>query len=203
MLRHTLGSIIVLLSPLSTFSLSRLLQLPREVINPTLKDLHAILDIPEEQNRPLRQHHPSFRDFLLNKDRCENFWVDEKQAHQTLASNCIQLMSETLKMDICKMHNPSSQTSQVKNGHVKECIPSEVQYACLYWVQHLQRGSAQLYDNCQVHQFLQVHLLHWLEALGWVGRTTEGIQAILSLEAYISVSYVSFIYKSVINLLLG
>jgi len=73
MLKHTLGSLVVLLSPLSTSSLSRLLQLPREDIDSTFNDLHAILDIPEDLTRPLCLHHPSFRDFLLNKDRCREF----------------------------------------------------------------------------------------------------------------------------------
>ena len=73
MLRHMLGSLVVLLSPLSAFQLSRLLHLPKEVVGQTLEDLYAILDIPEDQTRPLRLHHPSFRDFLLNKDRCGNF----------------------------------------------------------------------------------------------------------------------------------
>ncbi|KAH8650313.1 hypothetical protein BGZ60DRAFT_473956 [Tricladium varicosporioides] len=105
-LKYTLGSIVVLLSPLSTSSLSRLLHLPREDINRTFEDLHAILDIPKDPTRPLHLHHPSFRDFLLNKDRCGDFWVDEKEAHQILATSCIQLMSQTLKKDICEMHAP-------------------------------------------------------------------------------------------------
>jgi hypothetical protein len=75
-----LGSIVVLLSPFSAHSLSRLLQIPKEDINETLEDLHAILDIPKDQIRLLRLHHPSFRDFLLEKERCGdlNFWADGK-----------------------------------------------------------------------------------------------------------------------------
>ena len=82
MLRHTLGSVVVLFSPISAHSLSRLLYVVKKDVDQTLEDLHAILDIPADQNRPLRLHHPSFRDFLLDKDRCgnPNFWVDEKQA---------------------------------------------------------------------------------------------------------------------------
>jgi hypothetical protein len=89
--KNTLGSVVVLLSPLSTYSLSRLLHLPKEVVYQTFEDLYAILDIPEDQTRPLRLHHPSFRDFLLNEDRCEDsrFLVAEKQAHKTLAAGCI------------------------------------------------------------------------------------------------------------------
>jgi hypothetical protein len=48
MLRHMLGSIVVLLSPLSAHFLSRLLHVPKEDVDQTLEDLHAILDIPED-----------------------------------------------------------------------------------------------------------------------------------------------------------
>jgi isoleucyl-tRNA synthetase len=102
MLKHTLGSLVVLLSPLSTSSLSRVLQLLREDTNSTFNDLLTILDIPTDPNRLPRLYDPSFRDFLLNKNRCREFWVDEKEAYQNLAASCIQLMSQTLKKDICK-----------------------------------------------------------------------------------------------------
>jgi hypothetical protein len=112
-------------------------------------------------------------------------------------------MSQTLKKNICEMHAPSSQVSQVKSSWIEKCLPPEVQYACLYWVQHLQRGGSQVHSGNEAHQFLQAHLLHWLEALGWMGKTSEGIQAILSLEAHVLVIYLSIIYKSLINLSLG
>jgi hypothetical protein len=203
MLKYTLGSIVVLLSPLSASSLSKLLHLPREDINRTFEDLHTILDIPKDPTQPLRLHHPSFRDFLLNKDRCRDFWVDETKAHQILAAGCIQLMSQTLKKDICEIYTPGSQTSQVKNSWIEKCLPPEVQYACLYWVQHLQRGGSQVCDSEEAYRFLQSHLLHWLEALGWIGKASEGIQAILSLEDHVSVSYLSIVYRRLTNLSLG
>ena len=203
LLKHTLGSIVVLLSPLSASSLSRLLHLPTEDVDRTFEDLHAILDIPEDSTCLLRLHHPSFRDFLLNKDRCGEFWVDEKEAHQNLATGCIQLMSQILKKDICEVHAPGSQASQVESSWVERCLPPEVQYACLYWVYHLQRSGSQVHDGEEAHQFLQAHLLHWLETLGWMGKASEGIQAILSLEAYVPVNYLSIIYKSLTNLSLG
>ncbi len=60
----------VLAFPVSTRSLSKLLHIAKEDIDQTLEDLHAILDILEEQTRPLRLHHPLFCDFLLDKNRC-------------------------------------------------------------------------------------------------------------------------------------
>jgi hypothetical protein len=72
MLRHILGCIVILFSPLSADSLSTLLHATKEDVDQTLDDLYAILDIPEDRTRPIRLHHPSFRDFLLDKTRCNN-----------------------------------------------------------------------------------------------------------------------------------
>ena len=45
---------------------------------------------------------PSFRDFLLDKDRCvyERFWVHDQAAHNQLAERCLVVMSEMLRKDI-------------------------------------------------------------------------------------------------------
>jgi hypothetical protein len=152
-LKLVLSTIVLLYSPLSIDSLTGLLYLPKETTERGLADLHAILDIPKDTRRPLRLHHPSFRDFLLNKDRCNdpNFWIDKKQAHRTLVNNCIRLMSTSLKQDICGQGAPGALVADIESSRVERSLPPEVQYACLYWIQHLQRSGAQLYDDDQVH----------------------------------------------------
>ncbi|KAL3427466.1 vegetative incompatibility protein HET-E-1 [Phlyctema vagabunda] len=164
---------------------SKVTSISRKLVTHTLERLHAILGVPKDVTGPLRLHHPSFRDFLLNKDRCGEYWVDEKKAHQLVATSCVQLMSQTLKKDICDIYAPGTQASQVESSRIEEYLPPEVQYACLYWAQHLQKAESQVRDGDEAHRFLQVHLLHWLEALGWMGKTSEGVQAILSLEGHI------------------
>jgi hypothetical protein len=62
-----------------------------------------------------------------------------------------------------------------------------LQYACRYWVQHLQSSESSLADNGQVHVFLREHLLHWLEALSLIKKTSEGVLAIISLESLVIV----------------
>jgi hypothetical protein len=154
-------------------------------VDQILDDLHAILDILKDQTYPLGLHHPSFRDFLLNKETCgdPNFWVDEKQAHRTLAENCIRLMLNSLKQDVCGQEAPGTLVTNVESSRIEQCLPPEVRYACLYWIQHLDKSNVQLCNNDQVYQFLQVHLLHWLEAFGWIRKTLEGVLGILLLEA--------------------
>ncbi|PVH67593.1 hypothetical protein DL98DRAFT_443228, partial [Cadophora sp. DSE1049] len=196
MQRRILGSIVILFSPLPAASLAKVISMSGIRVTQTLERLQAILDVPKDVAGLLRLHHPSLRDFLLNKDRCGDYWVDEKEAHQLVATSCIQLMSQTLKKDICGMHTPGTQASRVDCSRLQECLPPEVQYACLYWVQHLQRSGAQASDGEEAHRFLQAHLLHWLEALGWMGKISEGIQAILALEATKSPDWHAFIYDT-------
>jgi hypothetical protein len=203
--KQVVGSQAIVSEPLSTIALSKLLGLSTELINIRLQRLHSILNIPDHQGGLIRLHHPSFRDFLLDKNRCSDlrFWVDEKRAHQTLADGCIRLMSNSLMKDVCRQNAPGTLATSIERSLIEQCLPLELRYACLYWTQHLQKSGAQLYDGGEIHRFLQAHLLHWLEALGWMGKTTEGIQAILSLEAHILVSHLSIIYRNLINLSLG
>jgi hypothetical protein len=191
MLRDILGSIVTLLSPLSVHSLSRLLNIQLEDVDDCLEDLHAILDIPRDPTRVIRLHHPSFRDFLLNKDRCTdlNFWVVERSANEALAARCIQLMSGSLKEDICGVTKPGTYLRDIKSRQINESLPPEIQYACLHWVEHLRRSGAQLRDNDYVDQFLRNHFLHWLEVLSWMQKISEGILELISLESIASVSH--------------
>jgi hypothetical protein len=187
---QVLGSMVVLLSPLSATSLGRLINLSKRQVEQVLGKLHAIVDVPKDIADFLRLHHPSFRDFLLDKNRCSDlhFWVDERQAHRTLADDCIRLMSNSLKQDICGQDAPGVLVAEVESSRVNQCLPPEVQYACLYWVGHLQKSGTQLHDNGQVHQFLRTHFLHWLEALSWMQRMSEGILAIRLIESIALVS---------------
>lgn len=189
-LRHILGGLVVLLSPLSASSLHKLLNVTKNEIDQVLKDLHAILDIPKVDVYPLRLHHPSFRDFLLDNTRCKdtNFCVSETQAHQVLADSCIRLMSASLKQYICGVYAPGTLVSDVERSRVEQSLSAEVQYACRYWIEHVRRSGTQLCDDSQVHVFLREHLLHWLETLGWMGKMSEGVHAIASLESFSSVS---------------
>jgi hypothetical protein len=196
-LRKTLGTIVILFSRLPALSLAKLLHIDTEEVRQTLGDLHSILDFPKDPTRPVRPHHPSLRDFLLSPQRCRDphFWVDEKNAHEALANHCIQLMSQKLNQkDLCGLGDPGARVAQVPSENVAHCLPAELQYACEYWVSHLQRSKAEVDDESRVHRFLREycvqclqerrgylkddtpayrfplhHWLHWLGAfgLGW------------------------------------
>ena len=156
-----------------------------------LGSLRSVLDIPDDRDSPVRLLHPSFRDFLLDGRRCLNdqFRVDEKEAQSALAESCLEFMSRTLKRDVCGLGMPGALTSELKTEIIAKRISAHVQYACCHWVNHLQRGEAALCnDNGKVHEFLQTHFLHWLEALSFIGKMSEGILMITALQSTLTVS---------------
>jgi NACHT domain len=197
LLRETLGAIVILFSPLSVVSLAQLLNIPQKDVELTLAGLHSILGIPQDQARPVHLHHPSLRDFLLDKDRCgdPHFYIDNKKIHGSLVESCLRLMSANLKKDICDLRAPGAYARDVQIDRIEQCLPTGLQYACRYWVQHLRGSEAQLEDNGKVHNFLRDHLLHWLETLSLIRETSEGVLAILSLESMVRVSGVSNILR--------
>jgi hypothetical protein len=191
LIRETLGAIVLLQSPLSASSLAQLLGVPAEDVHRTLHELHSIVDVPEDPNRPVRLHHPSFRDFLLNRRRCgdDNFWVDEKSAHEKLASRCLELMSASagLRQDMCNLSEPGTLRSEIREETVASSLPPELQYACRYGVEHLTRSQQSIADRGAVHVFLQTHLLHWLEAMSLMGETGQCVRLLARLQALVSV----------------
>jgi hypothetical protein len=190
LLKKILGSIITLLSPLCVSSLSRLIRVPPEDANQTLNELHSILDIPRDHDQPLRLHHPSFRDFLISKERCtdSNFYVNEMEMHNTLLGQCLQIMSQNLKQDICGLQDSGIATENVDTTRFDIRLSREAKYACMYWIQHLEKSRRKLQDHGHVHKFVEKHLLHWLEAMTWLGKVSEAMYAIESLKSLTKVS---------------
>lgn len=180
------GTIILLAEPLSAIALSRILHISLHDIQTQLKWLHSVLDIPSTADAPVRTFHLSFRDFLLDPSRQDNheFWINGQSSHNKLAAQCIQLLSSnnTLKKDICSLRSPGVSLEEIDRQIIGRCLPSEVRYACLYWVHHLELGNVSLQDNDQAHTFLQTHFLHWLEALCLFGSIHNSIIMIQALR---------------------
>ena len=73
----------------------------------------------------------------------------------------------------------------MESSRIEQYLSLDLQYACYYWVQHLQRSEARLVDDCQVHKFLQKHFLHWLEVLSLIGKTSDSIHMVSDLESMV------------------
>jgi hypothetical protein len=189
-IRHVLGNIVALFSPLSVQSLGQLLD-GGQGFEWVLADLHAILDIPDDQSRPICLHHPSLRNFLFDQNRCGNkFYVDEKIAHKKLARRCIKLMSAStsLRRNICSLSEPSTLANEIGEDILPASLSSELRYACRYWVEHLEHSQQNVIDGDAVYVFLELHLLHWVEAMSLMGEMAQCLRLLVVLQGLIAVS---------------
>jgi hypothetical protein len=187
--QRTVGTIVVLVRPLSITALAHLLDEERWDIMCTLDSLHSVVDVPTDETMPIRIFHLSFRDFLFDsKRRTEPFWVDEKETHHQLASRCIKLLSKALERDILKQYNCDFLKTEIDGHTVGKHLPDEIKYACCYWAHHVVKSESGIYDNDQVHCFLQTYFVYWLEALSLIQEVSQGIRVIDSLLKLVKVS---------------
>ncbi|KLJ07900.1 hypothetical protein EMPG_16628 [Blastomyces silverae] len=182
---EVVGSIIILTEPLSTNSLENLLGLEKPEVDRRLKMLHSVLNVPSNQDSPVRLLHLSFRDFLIdpNKRGKSPFFLDEMNQHKRVASRCLDLLSRpgVLRTDICDMKAPGTFRMDIDSKTINMCLPNEVKYACRHWVYHLEKSGDRIRDGDQVDRFLRERFIHWLEGLALIGRISEAIPMIRTL----------------------
>jgi hypothetical protein len=181
-LLQILGSIILLATPLPARGLAALLDIDEDDVNHWLRNLHAVLNVPSNPNAPVRLLHKSFSDFLLGHDGVgmASFRVNVIETHAMLASQCIKRMKSGngLRRDICNVQKPGKLRDEIDDATVARHIPPDLQYACLYWVHHLQRSGRHITDEEGVYIFLRRHFPHWLESLSLLRKLSDGIPSI-------------------------
>jgi WD40 repeat protein len=188
--RRIVGCIVVLFDAMPLADLATILGEPKSDIISTLHSLHSVLDVPEEETRPIRLLHPSFRDFLLNPARCLNqtFSVDARATHHHLLNCCLRLMKNHLRRNMCNLERPGKRAHDLAKADVDKCIPFPVQYACRYWIHHLQQSKVDPAEHPDIKDFFQARFLFWLESLALIRRLSDGVIMVRLLEAMLTVA---------------
>ena len=188
--RDIVGSIVLLANPLSSVSLAKLLCIERTDVDRQLRCLHSVLSVPSDPHTPIHLLHLSFREFLVKKGRSDlgrQFAIDESTSHGYLADKCLARLqsSEGLRKDVCQLERPGALRNEIGNATIDAHIPQHVQYACRYWVYHIQHSGRKVSDGDHVDHFLRQHFLHWLECLSLLGSISESISLIDILQSLV------------------
>ncbi|KAJ5982742.1 hypothetical protein N7451_012842 [Penicillium sp. IBT 35674x] len=172
--RQVIGVIMIIESPLSVISLSKLLDLPKRLIHLRLDPLHSVLRVPIKETVPVRLFHLSFRDFLLHPETRTKtpFWVDREAMHHKLTIQCL-LACQNLRKNICGLASDGTQRAEIGRQTIDDCLPPELQYSCRYWVHHLTQCTDLNSVIRDAFLFLQEHFLHWVEAMSLLGFVSE------------------------------
>ncbi|CAG8069772.1 unnamed protein product [Penicillium salamii] len=135
--------------------------------------------------------HQSAKEFLLRETQIEVFPGGIAAEHQTIFSRSIEAMFKTLQRDIFRLKLPGYPIQKVIPPSPNPL--ASAQYACVHWVDHLHHSGCHKKKDVDIDErgcvgdFLQTRYLHWLEALSILGSISQGIEAMLKLEALLRV----------------
>lgn len=183
--QKVVGSIVVLFDSFNLSHLAAIIGEPRSRIMSVLNTLGSVLDISADDESKIETLHPSFRDFLLDSKRCSDkkFQISTRQLHYELFERCLMIMRGFLHKDMCNLKKPGTKARDVSKSRVNEYIPLSVQYACSYWIKHLQKSERYWLNHEDVLEFFQVKFLGWLEVLALLGRLNEGMTMLAGLQS--------------------
>ncbi|PYH38053.1 uncharacterized protein BO87DRAFT_393526 [Aspergillus neoniger CBS 115656] len=178
--QRIIGAVVVLAEPLSIATLKDLLGLSGKApkTRKLLSSLSSVVSSGDSFESPIRLLHLSFRDFLLGQP--------QRRCPSSLLKSCLNLLSGTLKQDICSLDDPSFLVKDIDPSLLDQKIPVRVRYASQYWSYHLQQADLELSDDDCVHQFLKQNFLYWLELMSILRMIPAATLNVIELESYFS-----------------
>jgi hypothetical protein len=127
--------------------------------------------------------HPSFIDFLTNRDRCgRDIWfIDRSSGNLRFSIACLRHLDKVLKYNIGNM----TLSSKKANANFTE----DISYACSFWVDHVVdvKSNVLLLEEC-LNSFLHKHLLHWFELFSIMKKPREMVATLHCLFEWVTVS---------------
>ena len=190
-LKRVLGAVVLAFNPLSGGQISKILGIDASITT-TLRHLHSVLLVPNEDSKEIRVFHKSFPDFLQDPSRCcdSRFFIDPSVHHGDMALGCLELLKK-LNPDPCGLprfvmnrdvaHLPSL---------LKDKVGSATQYACDYWAMHIRSSPSTLESTVQliasVTEFFKNNAIPWIEVMSLGNRLESVIHSIYDLLDWIS-----------------
>lgn len=177
------GSLLTLKESLSIIDFGALLQLKTSDVVHALLGIQSILQIPEDDNKPVRFLHASLGDFLRDRTRSESYWINPPMRNMQIASDCLQYLAGNLP------------EQDFYGGTTQE-------YACSHWIDHVQialtdaggddsvfsilRGPGLM--NC-LTSFISGSLIRWMNTLLFITDVDDISEALDKLTLDLKVSH--------------
>jgi hypothetical protein len=154
----------------------------------------------EDERKSIKIRHKAYKDYLIDSNRCTLF--DDAfhgNAHRKMIILCLKIMQQELKFNICGLKSSYRMNNQVedKDSLIQKRIPSYLAYACQYWADHLRSITAIEKRDTEIvsllRNFLNSHLLYWLEVLSLLSISHVAPKALLVAAEWLEVSSIAML----------
>ncbi|KIL67305.1 hypothetical protein M378DRAFT_52912, partial [Amanita muscaria Koide BX008] len=154
--RSVVGTIIFIQRPLPVSTLARLIDMGVEKIHTVLDNLQSVILLGEDQVP--RIYNQSFSDYLTH-----------------LKYNILGLKNLARFMN----NEDGLKEDGITPEQVQEKIPQQLQYACVYWANHIKVANIEdIALMNELEKFVDKHILHWFEVLSLIGLLDSAHRAI-------------------------
>jgi hypothetical protein len=187
--RGVLGTIVLAFVPLSRRELSRILHIPASTIRTTLRHLHSVILVPDDETKEIRVFHKSFPDFLQDNRRCTDrrFHINPAARHGDMVLRCLELVKKVGRNHCSLPPFTVNQDAHDLPRLLEKKLGGAVRYACSYWARHLGLSSTSGDYAPQVIASATEMLKSappWIEVMSLENRLEEVIRSMYGLLAW-------------------
>ena len=180
--KNVTGTVILARTPLHRKDLIDLLGIEPISLDHICRGLRSVLDT----DGLLRFSHQSFVDFLMNSDGCvPSFLFNKANQSRYLILACLRVLTKELRFNICNLETSHTIHDDIPDLElrVQEAIPAHLQYACRFWMDHIQTCDFEVRIAQEVDEFMTNRFLNWLEVMSLlqkVNSITRGLTAVIA-----------------------
>ncbi|KAH9487260.1 Vegetative incompatibility protein HET-E-1 [Psilocybe cubensis] len=134
------------------------------IINP----MGALLSGTSSSFEVIRPLHASFAEFLMDRKRSGEFFIDVSHIHVHLVAASMGIMKDQLQFNICQLPSSYLPNSAVEDldQRIRDNISLGLSYSCRFWTHHLQQAKYCVTLADIIREFFNhERLLFWIEIL--------------------------------------
>jgi hypothetical protein len=170
-----LQAILAAVTPLSITTIDAILGI--ETTRHVVESLSSVLNVTVDG--PVHLLHPTFREFLEDKEVSGTFHVILTDAHKMLAKGCLAVMKKQLQFNICRLESSFYLNKDIPDltDRISRFVSKELQYGCLYWPDHIIRSEKRTpneevsYALCGILE--NAYPLYWIEVISALGMVSN------------------------------
>ncbi|KAH7317494.1 WD40-repeat-containing domain protein [Rhizoctonia solani] len=136
-------------------------------------------------DRYVRFHHSSFKDYVANPARSHDFHVQFKQYDIDLTKACLAVMHRDLQFNICKLETSHLLNDEVPDlkRRIRSCIGTALKHACTHWIDYFIISPNQSLIE-SLRKFLDgPQFMYWVEVFSLLGRLDIVSSTLSTLES--------------------
>lgn len=191
--RRVLGIIVVSQVPLTDEAMGELLGFaePGRACRVILQRLSCVIQWSDGQ--PARTFHPSFREYLTDRNLCssEPWYIDVQKHQQALAVSCLRVMNTRLRFNMCDLESSHIRNADVPDlaTRVEQAVSQGLSYSCQFLGYHLgQTAAGRGFVMPLLQIFMEEKFLYWLECLSLMGKLQTVSRTLRQIRIYLPVS---------------